>query len=597
MIRKLWVQITVTFLVLLSALLLVLGVFVSEKMKSIYYEGKEEQLIETANVARNTLYFLDMPFESAQLNEIVHSLAESLHARITIINQEGNVLVDTAEKPDKMENHKDRPEIKDVLQGKKERGLAVRYSETIQNEYMYVAIPLHDVSGEIVGVLRTSLSLEEIDEKITNLWRNIFLFLLTIFIIASFVGVRLAKTLSKPIEEMIDVSKQLNQNNYNARVRSKPRGQLGELAHAINTLAANLKFQLDKVAENEQQLSGVMENMASGVLLIDQQGTILLANPAIADILDATVDDLIQKHVKEVARNSDLIQLVEECYESKKQVRKDIHFYFPNTRIIDAHLAPYVHRNGQFKGIIAVLHDVTEVRRLERMRSEFVANVSHELKTPVTSVKGFAETLLDGAIDDPEAARDFLEIIYKESERLDRLIKDLLYLSQIEHQQLPLQVVKFNLNSVVHNVMEALKNQIENKKQQIDIVNKGVVWLEGDRDKIEQIIMNLLSNAISYTPEAGKITMKLWEEKEKVYFQISDTGIGISQKDIPRIFERFYRVDKARSRSSGGTGLGLAIVKHLIESHRGMITVDSMEGVGTTFTVTLPKTQPSASKQ
>lgn len=410
-------------------------------------------------------------------------------------------------------------------------------------------------------------------------------------------GVRLAKTLSKPIEEMIDVSKQLNQNNYNARVRSKPRGQLGELAHAINTLAANLKFQLDKVAENEQQLSGVMENMASGVLLIDQQGTILLANPAIADILDATVDDLIQKHVKEVARNSDLIQLVEECYESKKQVRKDIHFYFPNTRIIDAHLAPYVHRNGQFKGIIAVLHDVTEVRRLERMRSEFVANVSHELKTPVTSVKGFAETLLDGAIDDPEAARHFLEIIYKESERLDRLIKDLLYLSQIEHQQLPLQVVKFNLNSVVHNVMEALKNQIENKKQQIDIVNKGVVWLEGDRDKIEQIIMNLLSNAISYTPEAGKITMKLWEEKEKVYFQISDTGIGISQKDIPRIFERFYRVDKARSRSSGGTGLGLAIVKHLIESHRGMITVDSMEGVGTTFTVTLPKTQPSASKQ
>ena len=278
-------------------------------------------------------------------------------------------------------------------------------------------------------------------------------------------------------------------------------------------------------------------------------------------------------------------------------MRKDIHFYFPNTRIIDAHLAPYVHRNGQFKGIIAVLHDVTEVRRLERMRSEFVANVSHELKTPVTSVKGFAETLLDGAIDDPEAARDFLEIIYKESERLDRLIKDLLYLSQIEHQQLPLQVVKFNLNSVVHNVMEALKNQIENKKQQIDIVNKGVVWLEGDRDKIEQIIMNLLSNAISYTPEAGKITMKLWEEKEKVYFQISDTGIGISQKDIPRIFERFYRVDKARSRSSGGTGLGLAIVKHLIESHRGMITVDSMEGVGTTFTVTLPKTQPSASKQ
>jgi two-component system phosphate regulon sensor histidine kinase PhoR len=240
---------------------------------------------------------------------------------------------------------------------------------------------------------------------------------------------------------------------------------------------------------------------------------------------------------------------------------------------------------------VAVLHDVTETRRLEQIRSEFVANVSHELKTPVTSVKGFAETLLDGAMYDEATLREFLKIIYDESDRLHRLISDILDLSRIEQHRIPLKMEQLNVVDVVAETVQTMRKRIEKKQLELVLPQKRHVMMEADKDRLRQILLNLVTNAIAYTPDKGRIEISLIERENELDLIVSDTGIGISEKDLPRIFERFYRVDKARSRQSGGTGLGLAIVKHLVESYHGKIRVESEEGKGSTFIVTLPRTQ------
>lgn len=589
MIHKLWVRMTFYFLLLISFLLLVSGLFMTDKIKDTYYESKRDHLVEVGMIVSNALD--DTSLASSDLEKKIQLLSQSLDSRITIINKSGEVLADTEDEPEKMKNHAKRPEVDAILNDYKEVGLSVRHSDTLKEEMMYVAIPVKS-GKEISGVVRMSLSMEQMNQAIEELWKRIVLFQISIFLLTGLVGMKLAKGISKPIEEMIDVSKKLNEKDYSVRVNQKSKGELGQLANSINNLASNLEKQLEEIQENEERLSGVMTNMTSGILLIDLQGKILLANPFMGDLFSRDSKTLKNKHFLEVGRNSEFSRLLEQCLKNGVERRKEIQFLYPKERIIDAHIAPYVYLNGKMRGLIAVLHDVTEVRRLERMRSEFVANVSHELKTPVTSVKGFTETLLEGAMDDPNLRRDFLQIIHKESERIHRLIKDLLYLSQIEHQRMPLKIESFSLDQAILNTLESVQKSAEQKQQKIRFIpNKDDTWMEGEKDRVEQIALNLISNAIAYTPEGGEVSIKTWKEKDKIYLQVSDTGIGISANDLPRIFERFYRVEKARSRSSGGTGLGLAIVKHLVESHNGTIRVDSIEGEGTTFLITLPKKQ------
>jgi two-component system phosphate regulon sensor histidine kinase PhoR len=274
-------------------------------------------------------------------------------------------------------------------------------------------------------------------------------------------------------------------------------------------------------------------------------------------------------------------------------------FYYPAERILDISLSPIAHDGDEWAGVLIVLHDITAVRRLERMRSEFVANVSHELKTPIAAVKGFAETLLAGALNDKDTAKQFLQIIFDESERLNRLIGDILELSKIESKRIPLHFSPVDLQSFVEHMIHMMRPEANKKSIELQIQVPDDLYMEADEDRLRQIFINLLSNGIAYTPEGGKVKVRIEPavphagegedgDGERVRIIIQDTGIGIPKKDLPRIFERFYRVDKARSRSSGGTGLGLSIVKHLVELHRGTIKVDSEPGIGTKFTIELP---------
>lgn len=586
--HKLWVRITFSFLLLMFFALLGSGLFLANTMKNTYLDLKEDQLNETAHLTLRALELNNL--DKKNLQSKVKELSGPVTSRVTVIDRDGHVLADSEDNPEHMENHADRPEVRQVIKDGKESGISTRFSNTLGYSMMYEAIPIN-INGNVEGVVRVALSLENIEKAISHLRLTLTIVLFVALLLTTLIGIRIAKGIAKPVEEMMFVSEKLKDKDYTARVRMQPKGELGQLANAINVLAASLKSQMDKIQENEQQLSGVLRNMMSGVLLVDKNGRILLANRAIGSMLDSDPAAFTGRQHIEVVKNAGLSRLIDQCLHEQTEIRDEIQFYYPDERILDAHLAPYVGENGELKGIVAVLHDISDIRRLEKMRSEFIANVSHELKTPITSVKGFTETLLDGAMEDEEALTHFLEIIHKESERLHRLINDILHLSKIEQHSIPLDIEAMNVAEVVDRVADTVRKEIAKKELELILPENREILIEGQKDRIQQIILNLVSNAIAYTSPGGKVAVMLADTGDKVEITVKDTGIGIAKKDLPRLFERFYRVDKGRSRNSGGTGLGLAIVKHLVESHHGKIEVESEEGKGTAFTVILPKKQ------
>lgn len=589
--NKLWLKISLRFLILLFFVLLSIGFFIADMMKNTYMEMTRNQLFQDANIVSEFINTKDMQKKSKELQKKVESFYAENQPRITIIDPNGDVLADSENNPANMESHSNRPEFKKIMKQHKNSAESIRYSETLGFNMMYVATPIKE-NNNTIGVIRVAFTLQTIDHAIKKLWLSLGLAMGLTLILSSIIAIRLAKGITRPIEDIIQVSRRLTEKDYSSRVRAKTNGELEQLSNAINKLAKSLQHQMEEIRENQQRLTGVLTNMVSGVMLINPEGRIVLVNPAMEKIIGSTAEQLTGKLHIEAGKSFGLSQLIDRSLKEVVSIHDEVHMYFPNERILDAHLAPYVGVNGGIKGIIIVLHDITEIRRLEKMRSEFVANVSHELKTPVTSLKGFAETLLDGAMYDPEITKSFLTIIHDESERLHRLITDILHLSKIEQHQLPFHPEPLNVIDVIYESIDTIQEEINRKQLTFRLPEKQQqVIIEAEKDRLQQIILNLAANAVTYTPEKGYIEISLHEQEEQIEIIVADSGIGISKEDLPRIFERFYRVDKARSRNSGGTGLGLAIVKHLVESHHGSIHVESEEGKGTKFTITLPKKQ------
>ncbi|MGA8941133.1 MAG: phosphate regulon sensor histidine kinase PhoR, partial [Thermoactinomyces sp.] len=374
---------------------------------------------------------------------------------------------------------------------------------------------------------------------------------------------------------------------FHRRVRADSQDEIAYLGQAINRMAHSLQNQMETIRKSERNLNSIIESMESGLLMIDATGKISLANRSFERMFGIPQSDLVGRSFKQLTYPYDISSLITECAESNIRITKEIPLYYPEERILEAYLTPmWVEKNGV--GVVVVFHDLTAIRRLEQLRKDFVANVSHELKTPITSIRGFAETLLDGAMEDADTSREFLRIIHEESLRLQRLIGDLLDLTQIESKQTPLKVSKVPVASLLQSVRKMVQDQVESKGQSLSVEMDHPFEVEVDKDRLRQILLNLLSNAMNYTPQGGQIKVRATKSSSHFCLEISDTGIGIPEQDLPRIFERFYRVDKARARDSGGTGLGLAIVKHLVEEHHGHIDVKSKVGEGTTFTLTFP---------
>lgn len=568
------------------------GLFMVKTFKENHIKALEDNMVREMQIIS-----AKMNWKSGEISSLydyytneAKELQRYAGARVTFIRNDGVVLGDSNGDPRDMDNHLNRTEVKEALATG--TGRSIRASETVRQNMMYVAIPVTVVPGQAPDVIRLAMSLKEVDESIRQLTMMLFLGLLVLFLIAAFISYRLALGLTKPLEQITKVAKRIKNMDYLARVKVMKQDEIGELGNAINAMADSLQVQMTRIQQNENQLESVLDNMINGIVMIDLNGKIVLMNRRAEEVLGFSARDLVGRHYAEAKQQYELSQMIQEGLKSKQHLREEITFYFPEERLLELNLVPIHPEGNDFSGVLLVLQDVSAIRRLERMRSEFVANVSHELKTPITAVKGFAETLLGGAVNDEETARSFLQIIFDESDRLNRLIGDILELSKIESRRVPLVFSPVEVDTFVHKSIKLMESEAVRKRIELSMNIEPGLYVEADEDRLRQIIMNLLSNGINYTPEGGRVSLKVEGlGDDHIRIQISDSGIGIPKKDLPRIFERFYRVDKARSRSSGGTGLGLSIVKHLVELHKGTITVTSDVGVGSTFTIELPVLQ------
>lgn len=597
--HKFRARLTLIFILLIGSSVLVAGLFMAKMLRDSHIDALKANMQRELKVILVSLNWKETGTEAEQIQyftDQANRLKSSADARVTYIREDGKVLGDSDHDVDTMENHLTR---KEVIEARNTGvvGSDTRYSTTVQRNMLYVVVPVKsDGSGSIKGYVRLAMSLEEVEASIRQVWYAVLLGLLTVFIIAGLISYRVAYGITRPIEMITRVAQQITNMNYKARVHVRKKDEIGQLGQAINRMADSLHLQMNRILEDENRLKSVLENMISGVMMIDRDGKIVLLNRSGEDILGFSAQELLGKKFDEAKQQFEFTQLIQECIDLKEHIRDEMIFYYPSERILEINLSPISHTEDEWAGILIVLHDITAVRRLERMRSEFVANVSHELKTPIAAVKGFAETLLAGALNDKETAKSFLQIIFDESERLNRLIGDILELSKIESKRIPLQFSPISLHSFVNNCLHVVQAEAKKKSIELEMQVDETMYIEADEDRLRQILINLLSNGINYTPEGGKVKVKVDQlagdgdrpEDERIRLTISDTGIGIPKKDLPRIFERFYRVDKARSRSSGGTGLGLSIVKHLVELHKGTIRVESEVGMGSKFIIELP---------
>ncbi|SDJ65419.1 two-component system histidine kinase PnpS [Salimicrobium halophilum] len=440
--------------------------------------------------------------------------------------------------------------------------------------------------GEIPGMEGS----EQAAEASRNIWVLTLIMIsvtaVTFFILSYQIFIRYVE----PVRKATDTAEQLKQGNYRARTYDVAFGDAGRLGSTINELAKHLKELTSAQGMQETRLRAVINHMSSGLVLIDEKGYIQLVNEAFVDTFRHNKNHYLDCLYHEVIPYQEVQSVIEKVYmfESPSSqmltIEKGI-----EKKFIQVNGAPIFKQDKRWQGVVLVFHDITGLKRLEQMRKDFVANVSHELRTPITSIKGFSETLLDGALEDRDMTEQFLGIMLKESTRLETLIHDLLELSKIEREGFRLSISELNMTDLVNDTVTLVEEQA--KKKDIEIISdlETDVRYTGDATRLRQVFLNLISNAITYTPEKGSVEVRLEEQKDEVRVEVIDTGIGIPEEEIPRIFERFYRVDRARSRNSGGTGLGLAIVKHIMEAHGGSIQVKSEPGEGSVMTLIFHK--------
>lgn len=450
----------------------------------------------------------------------------------------------------------------------------------------------HNQINEIENILSNDRTGSEFYEIRKRLWIVLFVVLTGAFIIMFIFTYRMSKKYAHPIDNVTDVAIELAKGNYRARAYEEETSNTVKLSTSINVLARNLQ-DMSKIREIEKErLKTLIENMGSALMMIGRDGQITIVNKAFLTQFDIKFKDVHDQLFKSVDLPTELEKFIDFVFLTESSTRKQLRLEIRQEHIhMQVYGAPVTGEHGRWLGVVIVMHDISDLIRLEQIRKDFVANVSHELRTPITSIKGFSETLLDGALHDEKTLLTFLEIIYKESNRLQMLIEDLLELSKIEQHGFSVEFARINLKEVMIRAAEMTSPRLDEKNMLFVPDIERNIYVDGDLNRLIQVMMNLLTNAITYSPENKSVHLRLSETETHGIITIRDEGIGIDTNEIPRIFERFYRVDRARSRNSGGTGLGLAIVKHLIEAHQGRINVKSEAGKGTEFEIFIPKKQ------
>ncbi len=527
---------------------------------------------------------------SEQLQDEIRELGKQLEMRLTIIAADGKVLADSAQENltavEKMENHRSRTEVVKALRAGE--GTTRRNSPTLGDAYYYYAIAINQ-GEENDGIVRTALPASLIQGQLDAMRRLVWTIGLALGLLGLLITYWLTKKLVSPLTQLADAAEGIAAGRYSQRIRVNSSDEFGMLARSFERMSSELGSREAQLRESVQRQTTVLGGMVEGVIAVDSDQHVLFANVAAGTKLGFAPDKVEGWPLLEVVRSHELREIVQQALGSNQQtVRGEIAWQSRKRMLtLDVQATPLA--GNPTPGVVLVLHDVTELKRLEGLRQQFVANVSHELKTPLSSIKAYTETLLNGALEDPQHARHFLSRIDDQATRLHELILDLLSLARIESGQATLEITSLPLKKVVARCL--LDHEERAKSNGLTIENQvadSPLMVRADEEGLLQILGNLIDNAIKYTPKGGSIRIRGREEADEAVIEVADTGVGIEPEHHSRLFERFYRVDKARSRELGGTGLGLAIVKHLCQAMDGTVSVKSEPGQGSVFAVRLP---------
>jgi two-component system phosphate regulon sensor histidine kinase PhoR len=590
--RRIAFKLTLTLVGFVGLSILAAGVYLDRALEAFAVESLAGRLASVATVLEDEARaLLRGEADVHDTQAFATRAAQRAAARVTLIAGDGRVLGESERRVGdlpRLGNHGSRAEVRTALEGQVGRDL--RTSATTDEALLYVAQPVTE-SGRVVGVLRLALPLSAVTSSYQTLRRVMLGGGALALVVALGIGLFVAGRVTRPVVEMQSIARQMSGGNFLVRAPTRSPDEIGTLGRSLNVLAARLREKIQDLEREQAKVTAILDGMVEGVIAVDGHEHILLMNERARAIFGLGAGRGERKPFLEVIRNADLHEVFQQ---SRKEptgamVSRELRLTTPVERVLQVHAIPLA-LAGEERGLVMVLHDITELRRLEHVRTEFVANVSHELRTPLTAIHGYLETLLGGALEEPEHARKFLEIVFRHTERLGRLIDDLTDLSNIELGKVALRLEPVRLADVVESVVAIIEPRAVGGGVALAAeVPPDLPPVRADHDRLVQILINLVDNAVKYTTSGGAVRISARDSGAgTLEIAVEDTGIGIPRGDLPRITERFYRVDKARSRELGGTGLGLAIVKHLVLAHGGDLSIDSELGQGTVVRVTLP---------
>ncbi|MBN2532866.1 MAG: PAS domain-containing protein [Spirochaetales bacterium] len=587
--RLIW-QIFKYFLFIIIPALFILALYTTSSFQDFYYSRTKEELERFARTIHQSALDTAISYirnPAGNTSSICKKYLESSDFRVTIILTDGRVICDTVQNPLDMENHRDRPEIKDALQGK--TGSNIRYSNTLQETLMYAAIPLKN-DNVIIGVLRAAIPVALLNQTLHTLWIKLSLGGFLIILLAAVIALWVSGKISLPLEKLKTGAEEYSKGMLDHRLESSPVTEINSLAESMNRMASLLQERINTIIRQQTQEKVILSAMLEGIIALDPGKKILVINQAACRILHIKGNDIKGMRIEEVIRVNALLDIVKKAMTADEVMEEELMIYGEKEQFLQVHGAPLKDTRGERFGTLLVIHDMTRLHALEKVRKEFAVNVSHELKTPLTSIKGFVETILGGALENKEKTEQFLSIIARETDRIIAIVEDLLSLARIEREEESKDtgLQTGNVRDILLNAIRSCEQHALARNIHLELACDPRITGSLHAHLFEQAVINLIDNAIKYSNPGEKILVSGKIQDNEIEIAVKDPGCGIPEEHLPRIFERFYRVDKARSRELGGTGLGLAIVKHIVLIHGGRVDVKSTVGKGSTFFIYLP---------
>jgi len=593
--KKLLWQIYLSYLTITILALMSICWYATSSFKSFYYSEAVTDLEIRAIFLKHNLEGKFAYENGAQLDSLCKKLGRETATRITLIKPSGKVMGDSEKNPYDMDNHIDRVEVIDAI--KTGKGISIRYSHTINERMIYLAMPIKE-NNKLVGILRTARTLTAMDSALKTIYSKILVDLLVTAFFIAVINLIISRRIVRPLEEMKRGVERFGKGDLSYRLHVPNLEEVGSLAQEMNSMASQLNQRISKLGQQNNEKEALLSSMSEGVLGVDLKENIIFMNQTAAQIFDIGYANLEGRGLQEVIRNSQLHNFVRELLTKNTYIVDELILRKEKETYIKVSGSVLRDANGCKLGGLVVINNVTRLRQLESLRQDFVANVSHELKTPITSIKGFVETLLDGAMEEPDSRKNFLEIIKRQSERLQSIIEDLLQLSRLEKDEETegIDLRKCSIRKLLEAAIKDCETEQSQKNIKILLDCDSDIFIYVNFQLLEQAVVNLIDNAIKYSKEGSTIKLEVNSSKE-ITIKVCDEGQGIPKEDLERIFERFYRVDKARSRKLGGTGLGLAIVKHIVQAHKGYVSVESQISKGSEFCIHLNNLSATSGKE